>query len=235
MDLDGDGQLDILSGSYDGRPHWVKGVNSQGASRFLAPEIVLDGDGEELIAGKYWDYEAKLWTDTGRAGHADAHGISAAAVDWDSDGDQDLVLGMSDGRLFLRRNEGTAKEPQWSTRNEKIKYGKRSLFVRAGGAMPSIADWNADGKFDILSGSKDGAVHLWINIGSAQVPDFAPPVELVPAADESAGPHAPGTRTQVHACDFDGDGDLDLLVGDYRRDEKARHGWVWLYRRGAPQ
>ena len=44
------------------------------------------------------------------------------------------------------------------------------------------------------------------------------------------------SRTQVSVCDFDADGKLDLLVGDYRTEKNAagksvHHGYVWWFRR----
>ena len=63
---------------------------------------------------------------------------------------------------------------------------------------------------------------------------LAAPVELVPPSTKNDG--QPGTRTQVSVVDFDLDGKLDLLVGDYRTEKNAAgksapHGYVWWFRR----
>jgi hypothetical protein len=56
---------------------------------------------------------------------------------------------------------------------------------------------------------------------------------------DSTGPWAvcssrvgwPGERPQAIAADYDGDGDLGLLVGDYPSEDRQMHGWVWPFRR----
>ncbi|MEM1450673.1 MAG: VCBS repeat-containing protein [Planctomycetota bacterium] len=196
-----------------------------------APRVALHEDGTELMAGEYWDFDAKVWTETDASGDADAHGMSVGPVDWDDDGDIDLLIGCTDGRIFLRRNVGGSGGPRFTVQNEKVKYGRRSLYVRSGDATPVAADWNGDGLFDIVSGSKMGGVIVWLNVGERGKPAFAPPRQLLDEVEGDPSSNAPGLRTQVHVTDYDGDGDADLVVGDYRRIDNKPHGLVWLVRR----
>jgi len=76
---------------------------------------------------------------------------------------------------------------------------------------------------------------VWFrNVGEPGKPRFAPGERLVPKASEVFD--EPGSRTQVHVADFDGDGRLDLLLGDYRGKQVDGgkyewHGRAWLFRR----
>lgn len=198
---------------------------------FAEPRRLLHDDGTELMAGMYWDDDANVWTGTDASGDAKAHGNSIGLVDFDDDGLVDLLIGCSDGRIFLRRGVASEDGPRFTLRNEKIRYGRRSLFVEEGGATPVAADWDGDGLFDIVSGSKTGGVFVWLNVGERGAPSFSAPQRLVEDAPDPADPKRPHHRVQVCVSDYDGDGRADLLVGDYRFVDGKRPGHVWLYLR----
>ena len=146
------------------------------------------------------------------------------SFDWDDDGDLDILVGTFDGLIFLRRNEGTRTKPAYATRNEWVKLGAKPLRVPGGEhANPVIVDWDGDGLWDIVTGVADGGVYWYRNIGRRGRPDFEAPVTLV-AKHEGIGygellepgkEIKPGIRSQIAVTDYDGDGKLDVLLGDF--------------------
>jgi VCBS repeat protein len=201
---------------------------------FAAPQKLLDKAGNVLRLGQYWDYDAKKWTGVESSKYKESLGIGAAAVDWDDDGDLDLVLGSHEGHLFVRVNEGSAKSPAFATESVMLMEGDEPLEIPDGDAIPKIADWDGDGRFDLLSGSGSGGAYWLRNVGKKGAPSFSSPQPIFRSAEskaKGATPTWPGERTHVCPADFDGDGDLDLLVGDYNNQGDGMHGWVWLFRR----
>ena len=226
-DIDGDGNQDLITGCFEGIAYVLRGTE-QGFEK--ATPLTFAG-GAPLKVGQYWDYEDKKWQKL-----EEDLGIAATPVDWDGDGDLDLVLGTSEGQMLLSMNEGTATEAAFTESLVKVQAGGKDLLIPSKHAFPVIGDWDGDGLWDLISGSYDGAVYWFRNTGQKGAPRFAEAAMLVPASDGK--PDSPGKRVQVAVVDFDDDGDADLLLGDYRsqadpnaRNKRAWHGWVWLFRR----
>ena len=209
-DLDGDGELDLLSGSYD--PGEIYLFRSLGAGKFAARETIKDKAGTPIVK----DADPKL--------PSNSFGSWPTITDWDDDGDLDLLVGTSVGFIFLRRNEGTRTTPAFAVRNEWVQVGLKPLRV-SGHASPVATDWDGDGLWDLVVGAYDGGVYWYRNTGRRGRPAFEPPVALVPKHEggdgyaellEAGQDPKPGIRSQVAVADYNGDGKLDLLLGDFR-------------------
>jgi hypothetical protein len=154
----------------------------------------------------------------------ESFGTWMTLVDWDDDGDLDILVGSIEGEMFLRRNLGTRTRPVYATENEPVMVGPKRLRVPGRGhACPVIADWDGDGRWDILTGCEDGGVYWYRNIGKRGQPRFAPPVALIPRHEgpgrdewlDAGRQPQPGIRSQIAVVDYDGDGKLDILLGDF--------------------
>ena len=221
VDLNADGHNDILVGSFSGVPQMIYG-SEEG---YTEPVSIMDSEEEVVLIADFWNYETKEWDETDRAG-SKGHCTSSAAVDWDNDGDLDLILGdYYGGALFLRLNEGTSEEPSFAKSNEEIMAGGKHIVVPKGLSNPTTVDWNGDGLFDILCGGSKGGIYYYENIGEKGAPEFARGKTLLKQVHDKANsfmrrvpavngvPTQPGSSLHIEPCDYDGDGDIDLLVG----------------------
>jgi len=210
VDLNGDGHDDVISGSY--WPGHIYVFEGRGKGEFKKGYILCDRDGEKLIASKPWKSE--------REPDMDSLASAPHLIDFDADGDLDLLVGNIAGRVILIENEGTPQEPKFGKGRTALRAGGRAIAVPHGDAGPTTTDWNGDGLWDLLVGAGDGSVWLYENTGSAAKPEFAAGRQLLEKSDRSALQHdeeptAHGIRAKVHAVDYNGDGHLDLLVGDF--------------------
>jgi len=142
VDLDADGNDEIISGSY--WPGHVFVFQGLGEGKFAKGRKLEDSSGKRLIASKPWKNERE----------PDVDSLAAAPwmVDWDADGHLDLLVGNIAGRVILIRNVGTATEAKFETGRTALQAGGRAIQVPGGDAGPHTADWDGDGKWDLLVG-----------------------------------------------------------------------------------
>ena len=189
VDLDGDGDLDVLMGVLGGAFNPI----STAADNFY-----------------YWERTAadKLELRTRRFLNGIDVGSEAqpALVDLDADGDLDLVVGTKidskaadAGRLAVFLNEGTKAVP-------RLRLSDTLRLADAIHFAPAFGDLDADGDPDLLVGTWNQGILVFRNTGSARTPAWTadPGATILPPRASFATPVL---------ADIDADKDLDLFAG----------------------
>lgn len=160
-DLDGDGKLDILMGSFSARLAWYHNEGGAPVPGFRLADSAL----VEITRGS---------------------NTTPALGDVDGDGDLDLFVGEASGTLNFYRNDGGPTRPAFtlvSDQFDSLDVGRRSA--------PALADIDGDGDLDLLVGSDDRGVVLFRNVGTRTAPRFVEDalfvVEVPPLAAPAFG------------------------------------------------
>jgi hypothetical protein len=196
VDLDGDGRSDVISGSWPGEIYFFR-RQSDGA--FAAGEMLKDKTGKPINVGS---------------------ASAPFAVDWDQNGTLDLMVGTVSGEVFFIPNERQEKTLRFGISRKltlEISDPKQKTERALHDAAPVVADWDGDGKLDLILGDEEGQILWFRNVGERGKPKLAPAQTLLPKSPVGWGGDAAlgwGLRVKPCVVDWDGDGRLDLLVGD---------------------
>jgi FG-GAP-like repeat len=196
VDLDGDGRTDILSGSWPGEIYFFRRLAD---GTFAAGTPLKDKTGKVINVGA---------------------ASTPFAVDWDENGTIDLIVGTVSGDIFFIPNEGKGKELAFGVPQKltlEIKDAKQQRQTGLVDAAPTVADWDGDGRLDLIVGDGEGQVLWFRNVGVKGKPKLAPAQTLVPKSPVGWGGDGVlgwGLRVKPCVVDWNGDGKLDLLLGD---------------------
>jgi hypothetical protein len=213
VDLNGDNHGDILSGSYSRMEESMAGLFQvlwgQPDKGFSKSEPLKGTDDNPLIIPIEGD-DQQLENICTRP----------TAVDWDADGDLDLVVGNFAGSFYLFTGEGNGR---FAPSPQPIMTGDSRLAIEGHHSDPFLVDWDHDGDIDLLSGSSQGGVQWAENTaGAGKVPVLNSFQSLIaPVSNITYGEllkeedlTGPTSATRVWVDDVNSDGRLDVLVGD---------------------
>ncbi|MFH1942523.1 MAG: FG-GAP-like repeat-containing protein, partial [bacterium] len=225
-DLDGDGDLDVLSASWaNDRIAWYE--NTDGAGAFGPQQIIstqmyraasvyaadLDGDGDmDVLSASWYDFKTAWYKNTDGLGTFGPQQIitttahtptSVYAADLDGDSDMDVLsASWDDDRIAWYENmDGTGD------------FRLKQVITTSADAALSVyaADLDGDGDIDVLSASANDDKIAWYENTDGRG-SFGPQKIITTSADFA---HS------VYAADLDGDGDFDILSASANDDKIA--------------
>ncbi len=256
VDWDRDGDLDLMVGKSDGRIAYYRNIGTrfEGAWELAADRfLILDVGG--YAAPLFHDFDGDGWADLFLAGDSETipfyrnrpegnrpdlwlverntlqvrrlgrfqRRLRLTSGDLDNDGDADLILGTGGGQLLVYDNDspggsnGGEGSVAFRSHVEPLLPTPKRAF-----SAPALADVDGDGDLDLLLGDRNGRLELIRNAGSRLAPAWRSASLFFARIDV-------GSMSVPVLSDVDGDGDLDLLVGNslgnviyYQNDGDAR-------------
>ncbi len=200
-DFDGDGDLDLLCGEFLDKFTYFQNVGTRTDPRYLqGRHLMLD------------DQPLRV----------DACMLVAVAIDWDRDGDADLIVGQEDGRVMLFEHTGKVVDGVPRYRAPKF-FRQEADSVKFGVLVTPVSyDWDGDGDEDLICGNASGRIGFIENLGGTPL-KWAAPRRLQAEGQEiriQAGSNgsiqgpceSKWGYTTLSVADWDHDGLPDLLV-----------------------
>ena len=205
-DWDGDGDLDLLCGEFLDGFTYFENVGSRTHPVYAAGRRVRRADGVPLAM--------------------DLEMITPVAIDWDKDGDLDLICGDEDGRAAFIENSGKLGADGVPLFLAPCYFRQEAQDVKFGAlATPVGCDWDGDGDWDLICGNTAGYIAFIENLSGkgGEQPKWAEPKPLAAGGRTLrilAGPNGSiqgpceakwGYTTQT-VTDWDGDGLPDIVA-----------------------
>ncbi|MGY6648172.1 Ig-like domain-containing protein [Wenyingzhuangia sp. IMCC45574] len=221
-DLDGDGDLDVLTTAGIGDT--VSWYVNEGAGNFGAQQVIsnltngafsvyaadMDNDGDLDVLSASSSDDKIAWYENDGNGNFGAQQVITTltdgarkvyAADLDGDGDLDVLSGsLNDDKIAWYENDG------------KGNFGSQQVITTLADETRSVhaVDLDGDGDLDVISGSQEDDKVAWYENQGSGV--FG--AQQVISTQNNA-------VNIVYAADLDGDGDMDIVAASQKDDEIA--------------
>ena len=219
VDFDGDGRRDLVGSDRYGtgaRATWFRNIGDDSAPLFSEHEVypLQTADGQDISNPN------RGWM------------LTVAACDWDGDGKRDLLVGGWCRYLTFHKNTGGNDRPVFAA-GRRI-FDAKVFPGRDYGPNPDTpyqgvfiepCDWDGDCDLDLLCGTYlRGRIYLLPNTGRGE---DGLPILGAHVALEADGKEIDFLRhVKPSVGDWDGDGDLDLMGGQYYTEASPWQGKV---------
>jgi hypothetical protein len=161
-DFDNDGDLDIICGEFIDRFTWFENVGSR--------------EKPVYAEGRFLNNDTGIIT-------MDLEMILPTALDWDKDGDIDLIVGDEDGRVAFMENTGKVNNHMPAFKAPKY-FQQKAEYVKFGALVtPFSTDWDEDGDEDLICGNSAGYIGFIENLDGSESPKWDAP-KLLKAEDK---------------------------------------------------
>ncbi|PJB22038.1 MAG: hypothetical protein CO114_02150 [Euryarchaeota archaeon CG_4_9_14_3_um_filter_38_12] len=184
IDYNNDGDLDLILGCHNGTVYYYENNNDN----TLATGVALKDENGNINVG---------------------YAACPVVLDWNKDGDNDLIIGNGYGRIYYYERNDTSTDYIF-----KGQIQSTPAFLEVPNyAKTCAADWSfpKDGLLDLWIGDANGDVSIYENDGDGTF-------TYRKKYDVTSSHIAP------FATDYNGDGDIDLIVG-------LSDGTVYYYER----
>ncbi|MCK4400693.1 VCBS repeat-containing protein [bacterium] len=222
VDLDEDGDMDIISGDWTCRLHYFENTGTRQEPKFVSRGFAISEDGKPLRLLRpifhstivHWGGKKAILSSTYQAyiqyneflGFSDKGALilgksrfinqingflsvgdfsTPSVVDWDGDGDLDIISGDEFGHICYFENVGTRESPEFE-KMEFLQAEGKVIWHRqpSGGGLqspmetecgytgPLVVDWDGDGLLDIIVCDVLGNYSFYQNIGSKTKPEL---------------------------------------------------------------
>jgi hypothetical protein len=205
IDLDTDGDLDLVIGTYYGTLDYYENSGNQRQAQFVrkatSPFSSIDLNGNTT------------------AGYS-----TPTFGDLDGDADQDLILGSNDGTIRFYRNVNLSF-------TEVTGAGNPFAGIDSGEySAPSLADIDSDGDLDLFVGTGDGHFRFYRNVGNEATAIYSEDSATNPFKGVDMGDHA-----SIAFANLDADSDLDaVLTGDSNAETSSLNVMQYWLNIGSP-